>query len=267
MHRSLMLVSLSACASLVAPFVANPARAGGGASEGPSASAEVEAVLDRLERAGDRIADLKAEVSYEVLDTLIDDKQLKPGRILYRKAEPNAQFVVEFTGVRQEGVIIDKKEWYAFDGRWLTEAHETTRNVIKREIVAEGERLNPFRLGEGPFPLPFGQKKGETLANFAVTLVPPSPADPPDTEHLLCTPLEGTQMADEYRQLDLYVDRKLDLPIKIVADRKKETKMLTVTFTNMRLNTGIAGSAFQFKAPAGWPAPTVERLNRDAGGR
>lgn len=227
-------------------------------------SPEVESILDRLEQAGEKVKDLKADINYVVVDTLIDDKQTKPGHLKYREATPNAQFYVEFTGLDQGGVIIDKKEWYVFDGRWLIEAREATRQVIKREIVAEGERIDPFRLGEGPFPLPFGQKKQEILENFAVELAPRAAGDPPNADHLRCVPLADTQMAEEYTQLDLYVDSRLDLPTKIVADAKKDNKRITVTFARMQLNTGIPGSDFAFKHPRGWPAPTIERLARDA---
>lgn len=223
-------------------------------------SADVEVVLDRLERAGQKVEDLTANVRHEVFDLLIEDLQVKNGEIRYRRAQPNAQFMVRFDRLRQEGVVIEKKEWFVFDGRWLTEAREQTQQIVKREIVAEGERIDPFRLGEGPFPLPFGQKKQEMLEHFEITLAPPSPDQPPQTDHLRCVPRPDTRMADEYGQLELWVDRSLDLPVKIVADQKKDNKRVTVTFADMKLNTGVAGSTFEFKPPPGWPAPTIERL-------
>ena len=131
--------------------------------------------------------------------------------------------------------------------------------------AAEGERIDPFRLGEGPFPLPFGQKKREMLENFAVELAPHTAGDPANTDHLRCIPLSDTQMAEEYTRLDLYVDRRLDLPTRIIAEAKKDNKRITVTFTNMQLNTGIAGSEFTFKQPRDWPAPTIERLPHEGG--
>lgn len=230
------------------------------ASAARGQSAEVEAVLDRLEHAGQRVEDLSANVRHEVLDLVIEDKPTKIGEIKYRRAEPNAQFFVRFDRLEQEGIVVEKKEWYVFDGRWLTEAREQTQQVVKREIVREGERIDPFRLGEGPFPLPFGQKKAEMLEHFDVTLAPPAPNDPKETDHLRCVPRPGTKMEEEYGQLDLWVDRSLDLPVKIVADQKKDNKRVTVTFEGMKLNGGIAGSTFSFAPPAGWPAPTIERL-------
>jgi outer membrane lipoprotein-sorting protein len=266
-QRRILAAVLSAVSISISTADGAAAPPGNQATSAPSVSAEVEAVLDRLEQAGAKVEDLRADITYVVFDTLIEDEQTKPGHVEYRKAEPNAQFYVRFDGLAQEGIVIDKKEWYVFDGRWFTEAHEATRQIIKREIVGEGERIDPFRLGEGPFPLPFGQKKAEILANFAVTLAPPVPGDPANTDHLRCRPLPGTQMAEEYTQLDLFVDRKLDLPTMIIAEQKKENKRITVTFENMRLNTGIPGSDFDFKQPGGWPAPTIERLQRDQPGK
>lgn len=223
-------------------------------------SAEVEQVLDRLEREGEKINDLEADLRHEVFDKLIEDKQVKTGWLKYRRGEPNAQFMIHFSRLDQGGVINENGEWYAFDGRWLTEAKAMTKQVVKREVVPEGERVDPFKLGEGPFPLPFGQKKAEMLEQFSITLAPPAPGDPKNADHLRCIPLPGSTFEEDYSQLDMFIDRTSNLPAKIVADQKREDKRVTVEFSNMKLNSGLPASALLFHAPASWPAPVIERL-------
>ncbi len=208
---------------------------------------EVEAILDRLEKAGQAIHDLQVAVRYQMLDLVIGDTIIKTGQILFRKEKPNPKFLIRFDETRQEDVRDRSKEWHLFDGRWYIEAHEKTKSIIKREIVPPGKHIEPFRIGKGPFPLPFGQKKQEILEHFDATLVPPKPGDPPRTDHLLCVPLKASSMAQEYKRLEFFVSRKVDLPVKIIAHRKSDDKQITVGFPGLEdrdkhINTGFAGS-------------------------
>ena len=146
-----------------------------------------------------------------------------------------------------EDQVIDKAEEHLFDGRWYIEKREATKSVIKREIVRPGEKFDPFRVGQGPFPLPFGQKEQDILRNFEVTLVRADPKTSPDTVHLKLVP-KGGQMAQRYREIHFYISRKLDLPVKVVALQKDDKKM-TVVFKDIRINRGIAGSRFVVTIP------------------
>jgi len=214
---------------------------------------KLEAILDRLERAGQAIHDLRVPVRYQVDDLIIGDTLVKTGEVLFRKEKPNAKFLIRFDETRQEDVRDRSKQWHLFDGRWYVEAQEKTKTIIRREIVPPGKKIDPFRIGQGPFPLPFGQKKQDILTHFVVRLVPPKPGDPPRTDHLVCIPREGSSMADRYRRLEFFVSRKVDLPVRIVAEMKNEDKRIMVDFPGLEdrdkhINTGLPGSAVTERA-------------------
>ena len=222
----------------------------GQAPEGAAASDRqdnLEAVLDRLEEAGGKVHDLRTGLVFETFNTVLEDRITKTGELLYKKQQPNAMFLVRFDRVSQGGVTSESREWHLFDGRWYTEARQTVRQVIKREIVREGKEINPFELGKGPFPLPFGQKKSEMLRLFDIALVRPAAGDPKACVHLACQPKPDTEMADKYKTLHLYVSDKLDLPVRIVADQTDDN-VVTVIFEKLEINPAVAGSAFQLPA-------------------
>ena len=217
---------------------------------------QVVAVLDSLERAGDKITDLQTDLRFETFNTVLEDRITKTGRLLYKKQDPNALFLVRFDRLSQGGVTNENREWHLFDGNWYIEAREMTRQVIRREIVRPGEKINPFELGKGPFPLPFGQKKTEMLQRFDIVLLPTSGNEPPASAHLKCVPKAGEELADKYLALHLFVDQKTDLPAKIIAEQTDDN-VVTVWFDKLRVNPGLPGSQFQLPPEAAkWDVET-----------
>ncbi|HEX9816740.1 MAG TPA: hypothetical protein VGB18_07150 [Candidatus Thermoplasmatota archaeon] len=220
----------------------------------------VEAILDRLEAKGAAVDDLECSLTLEIQDPRTFELAVKTGKLLYRREEPNALFFVYFNKLEEGGARKNRKEWHLFDGRWYIEAREATKTVIKREIVGEGETLDPFELGKGPFPLPFGQSKAEILKHFRVELVPPN-GDPAKvtSDHLKCMPRRSSPRAREYKELHFHVDRDLELPVKIVSHARKDGKTISATFTKLETNVGLARTRLSEDFPEDW-ARQIEPL-------
>jgi hypothetical protein len=105
-------------------------------------------------------------------------------------------FVDKWTGDRYSDGP-ETRQTIAFDGRWLWDVIHSERQINKREIVPEGQTVDPFELGDGPFPpLPIGQQKEDILRRYQVTLVP-------TTESLEPDPLLDPQYEDEKFEIDL----------------------------------------------------------------
>lgn len=199
----------------------------------------VEAILDRLEKR--ELRDIEANVEYVKTDVLLNDRQKYDGVLRYRAQEPNPVFFIRFDKRTQNSIIRREKEWHVFDGRWYWEARERTSQITKREIVSPDDEQEVFRLGEGPFPLPFGQKKADILRHFTVRLISPADRAPGGFvgDHLELTPRPGTEMDRRYQAIHFYIDRELDLPIRVRTTDKEEDRELLVTFTNVEPNKGL----------------------------
>jgi hypothetical protein len=218
-----------------------------------SGDPKVDQILDRLEEKGQAIKGLACKLTYRyVVVEPVEDAQTKEGELIFAVGEPNAKFLIRFTRMIAEGVSVERPEYFLFDGQWLTERNDKAKTVIKRQVVRPGERVDPFRLGKGPFPLPFGQKREDILRNFKIAVVPFELGDPRNSEHLHCVPLANTDLAAKYSRVELYLDRNLDLPVRIVTERLSDGNRIEVDFKDIDTNEAPAQSRFQIDVPEGF---------------
>jgi hypothetical protein len=219
------------------------------------ADEKIDAILRKMEEMGDQVDDLACKIEYTVEDLIGLDEFTRFGRILYKRAEPNPAFLIVFEKTHQGGIVLRRKEWYLFKDRWLYEAKEASKTVIRREVIREGEKIDLFNLESSPFPIPFGQRRDEILKHFRVTLAPPASGDPPQTDHLVCVPRPGSRLSEQYSRMDFYVSRSPHLPTRIVAfepdpgdPNGNPAKIIRAAFPDLvrdKINTGVTLDAFQ----------------------
>jgi hypothetical protein len=212
----------------------------------------VEKILDRLEKKN--VRDVQADLVYVKKDPLLNLEQKYKGILRFLEDKPSPRFLIRFDQSTIGGVVEKEKEWHVFDGRWYTEAREKTKVAIKREVVRPGEKgvEDLFRIGKGPFPMPFGQKKDDIVRHFSIKLVAPDPKDPPNTDHLECTPLPGTDMDRRYGKVHFYVDRTQDVPVRVATVAKEDNQEIIASFTNAQLNKGMPASEVNLPSLPGY---------------
>jgi len=181
-------------------------------------------LLTRLERASDDLQQFQAVVAYEKYDELTGGAELQFGRLLYVREAGATRLGVLFNEyVDAAGRSDTLEQWYVFADGWLCEIDRTRKQFIKRQIVPPGKTFDPLKLGEGPFPLPVGQRKDEVLARFEVSAAPPPEArllkalDMAAVSALRLVPKSGTPAAEEFVRVDLYYDTATMLPVGVVA--------------------------------------------------
>lgn len=148
-------------------------------------------VLSALESADEDLRTFTSGIAYTTIKDLGGALTRRTGQIAF-DATPRGEgtvarrFAVHFTTLlRGERYLEDERamQTIAFDGRWLWEKLHSERQINKREIVREGETIDPFELGDGPFPpLPIGQQKDDILRRYQVQLVPWDESLTPDPE-------------------------------------------------------------------------------------
>ncbi len=239
LHR---LLSLGVLAGLLAP----PMPANGQTAGAHPSQIRINEILTMLEERSDGLEDIRCKVEFAEDDRINLTKRKKYGDILFLITEPNPHFLIHFDRTEMDGVL-GKQEWYLFDGRWLYQAVERTRQVIKQEIVRPGQKVDLFDLEKTPFPLPFGQKKDTIIKNFDVTLEAPAPGDPPDTDHLVCIPKAGSRMHDKYDKLEFYVRKDVHLPSRVVVTKNGGYEINRADFPDLAsesLNAGVGKKDF-----------------------
>jgi len=230
----------------------------------------VDKILTRLESRD--VHDLKAKLRWELSSEVEEeeDANIKFGEIWYKEAEPVAKFLVVF----EHKLVGDRRrpldEKHLFDGRWYIKLEKQTKTVTRQEIRRADDPVDPYRIGEGPFPLPFGQKKADVLREFDVSRMPPAEGDPPATDHLRLVPREGTRTGERYRIVDLWIAREgacAGLPIKVRTAKRDGLSTITIAFEDVRLNTGFSDSVFKIETPLGYEeyVETLEPVPLPAG--
>jgi len=231
-------------------------------------SKEVETILDELERAGKDIKTLQADIRHEFCEIVADEKQTKPGFVRYKAATRRlpARFMVHYYKLISEDTVTGEKMafkrlgWFCFNGRWLREIHgPPVKSVTDREVVKPGEPIDPFELGKGPFPLPFGQKKSRMMKNFEISLLKKGKdkkaktenKDRDNTDHLRLIPRKGTQLAKDHKRIELWIDRKIHLPLCILAEDNRKN-ITTVWFRNIKINLPLKDSDLWLPRPKGY---------------
>jgi hypothetical protein len=259
-----------------APVVTQPA------TSAPATRAAVDPQVDRIlmHLEARDVHDLRAGVAWRqqyVLDTE-EAAVTKRGEIWYQKAEPVAKFLIHFTEKIADARKDKLDEQHLFDGCWYIEIQSRTKSVQRREVRRATDPGNPYKVGEGVFPLPFGQKKEDILREFDVSLVAPAAGDPADTDHLRLVPHAGTREGESYKELDFWVSRAgplEGLPIKVRVAKLDGTGKLnshiTITFDNVHLDEGFNPNIFEYKKPEGYTEEPPEYLKpadapRDAAG-
>jgi hypothetical protein len=208
----------------------------GGASTPPSPT-NVDAALRAIECAGADLRAFTATVAYRKDDALLGSAELRTGSLVYESLEKQptrlaVDFDVRVVNLRRRA----ESKRLIFDGSWLVECDEASKQFIKRQIVAPGDTADPMRLG-GPFPLPIGQKRADVLKRFSVqdlagppdTFVAPKPDDV-NLIGLRLTPREGTVEAKDWSTIDLWYDAETWMPVGVIAtERNGDARRIRLT--------------------------------------
>ncbi len=234
----------------------------------PALDPRVDEILTRLEKRD--VENLHARLSWKqryVVD-MEDEAVTKIGEIWYKKAKPTAKFLIKFTEKLAAGRSDKLDEQHLFDGEWYVELQSRTKTVTRRQVRRATDRGDPYKVGQGIFPLPFGQKKDDILREFDVTRIAPAQDDPAGTDHLRLVPYKGTSTADRYKQLDFWVAQGgpiEGLPVRVQVAKLTGAGTLdsyiTVTFADADLERELSPSLFEIKTPPGYDEPPPERLD------
>jgi hypothetical protein len=199
-----------------------------------AAADRVVALLEDVQRCERDLVAFTAKLSYWREDALLGQSELRQGRLVYeRAAETGARRIGMLFDVRvTSGRRTERRRDYVFTQNLLVEVDHDNRHFIKREIAPPGQSFDPFRLGEGPFPLPVGQAPDEVLARFDAELIAP-PAEGPlakldgaAVDGLRLVPKADSRFAKDVSRVDVFYDRATRLPVGVeVVERNGDKKI------------------------------------------
>lgn len=286
-----LVVSAAGCAvwcAAAAAQTAEPATAPAppetAAAAAPATITDADQLLRALETADKDITTLTSAIRYtkKPNELVGGDDEVREGRLWFfarppeagapgegagagqagepaAEARPQKLFQIEFTKLTLGNTRRDDRRIWIFDGHWLVEMDFETRFVDRREVVRKGEQIDPLAIGQGPLPIPIGQKRDQIVARFEASLpafgdgfepgkAPPSLAD---TYQLHLKPRPGTQEARDFREVRIWY-RKADLLPRLARAVHKDGSTTEVFMLDMQVNKDIPETVFDTRTPPGW---------------
>ncbi|GDY04665.1 hypothetical protein LBMAG50_08060 [Phycisphaerae bacterium] len=185
-------------------------------------------MLSALEKAGDNIRTLRANVIYDRVDAVSENRERRTGQIVLTqdsqqlKSRTLAIMFDQF--IDASGHASPQTQRFVFHGGWLFEFDDARHQLIARELVPPGEQLDPLRIGEGPVPIPIGQKKEEVLSRFEVQLAP-LPEQPllkrlVNIQGLVMRPKLNAGVDPDLAEIYVWYDLATLMPVAVAATTK-----------------------------------------------
>lgn len=207
-------------------------------------------VLDALNARGQELKDFSADVELHTVDDRTGQDTAQIGKVVFQqRGKDNGRIRVSFDkkrideGTGAKPVVQEQKLDYVLDDGWLTDRDYQKKLEVRRQVLRPGQKMNLLKLGEGPFPLPIGQDKEEVKRQFDATKIEATKDDPPGTVHVRLVPKPNTPFAKRFKQIDVFVDPKTNMPSRIDTVEKGGTTRST-ELKNVKLNEGVKDEAF-----------------------
>ncbi len=228
-----------------------------------SGNAEVDRLLDKLETAGRDKRGISCKLAHSLVVVMpVESRKKKTGELIFYRDARQTRFRIHFNKLEADGIISRDQEFFAFDGEYFIERNDKSKTLTRRRIVRKGDRNDPFALGKGPFPLPFGQKREDILQHFDVKLAKFEIGDPPGSKHLRCVPRAGTDLAEKYTRVDFYIDPNLSLPVRIVCERRADGDRIEVDFRDITTFRELVPAKFEVTKPSGFTESTEDLTDK-----
>jgi hypothetical protein len=217
----------------------------------PAAAADAalptaDALLEMLHQRGQDLTAFTADVTMAESDAGLT--KIYTGKAWFERKPEATRFRISFTKWSDGEKEYDEGQDYLLDGAWLVDRNYRQRIEVRRQVLKPGQKMDLLKLGEGPFPLPIGQKPEDVKAQFDVAVRKPRKSDPAGTHRLQFIPRQGTELADRFESIDVNVDPATRMPVRVKTIEKKNQAERTTDLRNMQVNPKVTDA--DFKLPA-----------------
>jgi outer membrane lipoprotein-sorting protein len=210
-----------------------------------ASDASVDQILDRVDAQSSALENYSARMRLDSRDALSDETERRFGQIYFEVKPPKRRAAVVFQQtIDPSGRGRNRLEHYVYSDGVLSDYDHEAKRLTRRELVRPGESRDPLRLGDGPVPIPFGQRKDDIVKAFQVTPGPAPPSelvkDPTTVAGLHLVPRPGTLLAERGRMssIDLWLDRATASPVAVVI-HESDGDRVSAKFSSPSINAGL----------------------------
>jgi outer membrane lipoprotein-sorting protein len=228
-----------------------------------SKAGRLERILEELKQSTGKLETYRSLIEYKVSQPLFESETLRKGDLYFAKSGERPALRINFQTLRQD----DEKEQkyadhYIFDGVWLTHIDYKLKEIKKRQIIdvnEPDETMDVFEVVSRNFPL-LGFSKTENLEKeFEITLVEDAKEEDLILLHLKTRP--DSSYSDDYTSMDFWIDKKLNLPVKIVAV-STEDDIYEIRLLKAKVNKKLGEKVFEIEVPEDFGRPGIIPLEK-----
>ena len=213
----------------------------------------VSAILDGLKQKTSQLRSYQCKANYLFSQPLLESKTLRTGNLYYARLGNGSKLRINFDTLTQDENPQQKYgEQYIFDGRWLTHIDYQIKQVQKRQLAEANEQIDAFELAKRNFPLIGFDKTEDLRQQFDINLV----GEPNGLTHLHLKVKPDSIYKDDYKSVEVWIDKQLMLPAKISAV-STEGDIYEISFARPKVNEVIDGKVFEFSIPDGFGKPEI----------
>ena len=218
----------------------------------------VSSVLDGLRQKTSQLQSYQCEVNYLFSQPVLESKTLRTGNLYYARLGNGSKLRINFDTLTQDENPQQKYgDQYIFDGQWLTHIDYQIKQVQKRQLAEANEQIDAFELAKRNFPLIGFDKTEDLKKEFDVNQM----GDSNQIVHLHLTVKPDSKYKDDYKSVEVWIDKGLMLPAKISAV-STEGDIYEISFIKPKVNEAIDEKVFEFTIPDGFGKPEIIPLKK-----
>lgn len=210
---------------------------------------DVREILNRLDESVGDVNTLESEIVYEVKQPLFESSSTRRGVLYYKNDSNEPKLRINFTSLQQDDDEPQEyKEYYIFEGKWLTHVNFQIEEVKKYELSDSNEPVDPFDIARMNFPI-LGLSKDEELGeDFDISIAELPEEQVGKLVKLKLDVKEGSRFEDEYSSIDFWIDRSYWLPSRITSYTLEED-VYELVFNDLEVNRSLSDEVFDYNLP------------------
>jgi len=243
----------------------------------------VNIVLEKLNKTTLSLQSYQSQIEYKYAQPILESEALHKGVFYYTRSSGQSALSINFNTLKQDDEKEQKyvEQYMVLNGDRLADSNSDLKGIwlahldhqireVKYYQLAEPNDPNSstevFELASRKLPMLGFSKIEDLKKQFDVTLVEQKKDESEEfiQVHLKVKP--NSIYKDDYISIDFWIDKKLNLPAKIIAVKREPEPPFgdieEIKFIKPKVNQSIDSKVFELKIPKGFGEPEIFPLER-----
>lgn len=226
----------------------------------------MEAILNKLEARATDLNFYQCKLDYVFKQPLLESQTRRQGTLSYAKLGERSYLRIDFNTLQYDQEEAQPhKEQFLFDGIWGTYIDYQSHSVQRQQVAEPNAPVDAFALVSRRVPVLGFSKIEDLRKQFEIQLTQEGVPASARSYQLHLKTRAGSAYIDEYITIDVQIDKKHELPTKIVA-LTTEQDVHEIKLMDAKINHRVAKTLFEIEIPRDFSVDTVP-LKRSATAR